>query len=54
MLEIGQTISKSVYVGGNDDELAEAAVVEYINIRHGWYMVRFKRTGLRQCYKIGT
>lgn len=33
-------------------EDVQPCVVEYVNTAHRWYMVRFDKTGLRQCYKL--
>lgn len=43
------TLHKSL---GTCDAGPQPCVVEYVNTAHRWYMVRFEKTGFRQCYKL--
>lgn len=43
------TLHKSL---GTCTAAPQPCVVEYVNTPHRWYMVRFEKTGLRECYKL--
>lgn len=49
VLERPPTLHKSLGFG---EAAPQPCVVEYVNAPHRWYMVRFIKTGIRQCYKL--